>query len=199
MRRVAVVRVDQVRSARLRGLDVGGPGPVIVDQEHPGRYGATGRVLDRGRQRLATEGVAEHVEEPGTAVRHRRQHQVVVRRRGGPPAGHRHRRLLSGQRPGEPGRGEDDAHTVMLAGPLRHVRTQMFVGSRRRGRQTRRTSEFGRVGACRSERAGAAQRPKDLPHLSLTLRLHSARWASCRGPRLRELQWRRALGRRDAP
>ena len=68
MRRVAVVLVDQVRPARLRGLDVGGPGPVIVDQEHPGRYGATGRVLDRGRQRLATEGVAEHVEEPGTAV-----------------------------------------------------------------------------------------------------------------------------------
>ena len=127
MRRVAVVGVDQVRPARLRGLDVGGPGPVVVDEEHPGRHGATGRVLDRGRQRLATEGLAEHVEEPGTAVRHGREHEVVVRRRGGPPAGHRHRRLPGGQRPGEPGRGEDDAHTVMLAGPpARHVRTQMF-------------------------------------------------------------------------
>ena len=117
MRGVAVVVVDEVRSARLRGLDVGGPGAVLVDQEHPSRYRATGRVLDGGRQRLAAEGVAEHVEEPGTAVRHGRQHEVVVRRRGGPPAGHRHRRLLGGQRPGEPGRGEDDAHTVMLAGP----------------------------------------------------------------------------------
>ena len=110
--------VDQVRSARLRGLDVGGPGPVVVDEEHHGRYGRP----------VGSSTVAASVWPP-------RASPSTSRKPGPPsdmgastrsscgaaadqPAGHRLRRLPGGQRPGEPGRGEDDTHTVMLACPV---------------------------------------------------------------------------------
>ncbi len=154
------VGVDQVGSARLRRLDVGGPRPVDVHDEDGRGYRLAGGTVDRGGEDLSAEGVSEDVEEAGTAVRHRREDQVVVRGRGRPAPGHRLGRLPGGQGPGEPGRGEDDAHTVMLAGPrstteLRCLALLVVAGAR----TDRRLSPVG-VGTRQSaglSASGAAQ------------------------------------------
>ena len=116
MRRVAAAGVDQVGAARLGGLHVGGPLPVVVDDEDTGGYEAAGGVLDRRGQGLPAQRVAEDVEEPRTAVRHGREDEVVVRGGAVPAAGHRRRRLPGRERPGEAGRGEEDAHTGIVPG-----------------------------------------------------------------------------------
>ena len=105
---IPVTWKEQVQAARLGGLDVAG-GPVDLER---GQGRARERVLDEGADLRA----GQDVEEARATVRHRQQHEVVVRALPAPALGDRLRRLRSGQRPAEAVRSDHHAHGRSVPG-----------------------------------------------------------------------------------